>query len=179
MIEPEKVLGEKRRQLILNTLKNTDKPLPGRALGELANVSRQVIVSDITLLKAHNEPIMATSRGYVYLQRKNDSHKFTKTIVCSHTPEQTEQELTILVDNGVTVKDVRVEHPVYGDLNACIMVSNRTEVKEFITKVSAVNGVFLLKLSDGGVHIHTIEADSEQQIQAAENALREANFLIE
>ena len=32
------------------------------------------------------------------------------------TPEQTIEELNILVDNGVTVKDVKIEHPVYGDL---------------------------------------------------------------
>ena len=179
MKEPEKILGEKRRLLLVDVLKAASQPLPGRTLGELTNVSRQVIVSDITLLKARNEPIMATSRGYVYLHQASDSEKFEKTIACNHLPEQTEEELTILVDNGVTIKDVRIEHPVYGDLSACIMVTNRTEVKEFIQKISDVNGVFLLNLSTNGIHIHTLVADSEQQVNSAEAALRDAGILVE
>lgn len=179
MNEPEKILGEHRRTIIINTLKAANKPIPGRTLGELTKVSRQVIVSDITLLKARNEPIMATSRGYVYLEKDSSSGKFEKTIVCSHTPQQTEEELTIFVDNGVTVKDVRIEHPVYGDLSACIMVSNRAEVRDFIEKVSEVNGIFLLNLSEGGIHIHTVTAESQLHIQRAEIELRKLGMLVE
>lgn len=179
MNEPEKILGEQRRTIIINTLKAASHPIPGRKLGELAMVSRQVIVSDITLLKARNEPIIATSRGYVYLEKNSSKDKIEKTIVCSHTPQQTEEELTIFVDNGVTVKDVRIEHPVYGDLSACIMVSNRAEVREFLEKISEANGVFLLKLSEGGIHIHTVTAESELHIQRAEMELKKLGILVE
>ncbi|CAM3052428.1 transcription repressor NadR [Filibacter tadaridae] len=179
MTENEKVLGEERRQLLIATLKKATKALPGRELGELTNVSRQVIVSDITLLKARNEPIIATSQGYVYMHPQAVPERYEKTIVCRHTPGQAEEELNIFVDNGVTVKDVRIEHPVYGDLSASIMVSNRSDVKEFIHKVSEVNGVFLLKLTDGGIHLHTVIADNEQQIQNAEDALRKADILVD
>ena len=54
---------------------------------------------------------------------------YERTIACSHPPDRTEEELYILVDHGVTVKDVKMEHPVYGDLTASIQVSNREEVK--------------------------------------------------
>lgn len=63
----EKMLGKERRQFIVDTLRSSTEPLTGRALGEMTNVTRQVIVSDITLLKAKNEPIIATSQGYIYL----------------------------------------------------------------------------------------------------------------
>ena len=179
MNENEKILGDERRALIVKTLRAATKPMTGRELGEMTNVSRQVIVGDITLLKAKNEPIMATSQGYVYMHAQATPSKIEKTIVCQHTPEQTGEELNILVDHGITVKDVKIEHPVYGDLNASIMVSNRTEVKAFITKVREANAAFLSKLSEGGIHLHTLLADNEQQIQDAEIALRKAGILVE
>lgn len=175
----EKILGDERHQLVIETLKKAHKPIPGRELGDMMNVSRQVIVGDITLLKAKGEPIMATSRGYVYMHENGQQQTFEKVIVCRHTPEQTEEELNILVDHGVTVKDVKIEHAVYGDLSASIMVSNRNEVKAFIQNVKESNAVFLLNLTEGGIHLHTIEAPKEEDIIAAENALRTAGILVE
>lgn len=99
--------------------------------------------------------------------------------MCQHTPNQTEEELTIFVDHGVTVKDVRVEHPVYGDLTASIMVSNRMEVKEFITKVNAAKAVYLSALSEDHTHLHTVTAETTKQIDQAFEALRKAGILVE
>ena len=47
MNDNEKILGEERRELILETLRSSDKPITGKELGEMTNVSRQVIVGDI------------------------------------------------------------------------------------------------------------------------------------
>ncbi|WP_438318585.1 transcription repressor NadR [Sporosarcina sp. FA9] len=174
----EKILGDDRHQFIVSTLKNSDLPISGRELGLLTNVSRQIIVGDITLLKAKGEPIMATSRGYLYMHPFKEPNRIEKIIVCKHSPEQTEEELMMLVDYGITVKDVKVEHPVYGDLTASVMVSNRSEVVDFIKNIHQTNATFLLELTDG-IHSHTIIADSEQQIESAEKALRDAKILIE
>lgn len=174
----EKILGDERHQLLVSTLKKAEAPISGSKLGELTNVSRQVIVSDITLLKAKGEPIMATNRGYVYMHKQAGPQKCEKIIVCNHTSDQTEKELNILVDHGVTVKDVKIEHPVYGDLTASVMVSNRSEVKEFIANIQQTNATFLLELTEG-IHLHTILADSEQQITNAEEALKNAGILVE
>lgn len=179
MGEREKILGEERHRLLIDTLVNATKPIPGRTLGEMMNVSRQVIVGDITLLKAIGEPIMATSRGYVYMRPENSSEIHEKIIVCRHTPEQTEEELNILVDHGVTVKDVNIEHSVYGNLSATIMVSNRMEVKQFIENIQDANAEFLLKLTDCGIHSHTISANRLEDIEAAEKALKKAEILVE
>lgn len=174
----EKILGAERRHLLINTLKEAHEPIPGRELGEMTNVSRQVIVGDITLLKAKGEPIMATSRGYIYMPPQVEPKQIEKVIVCSHTPEQTAKELNILVDHGVTVKDVKIEHQVYGDLTASVMVSNRNEVKNFIENIQQTNASFLLELTEG-IHLHTIIANSEEEIANAEKALRKANILVE
>lgn len=179
MQNKEKILGEDRRTFLANTLKNATRPMTGRELGELTNVSRQVIVGDITLLKAKKEPIIATNQGYIYIHDTADSKQVEKTIVVNHLPEETEEELNILVDHGVTVKDVRIEHPVYGDFSASIMVSNRKEVKDFLQQINEANAIYLSKLAEGGIHLHTISADRLEQIELAEEALKKAGFLVE
>lgn len=173
-----KVLGEERLDLLIKTLKNATHPIPGRKLGEMVNVSRQIIVGDITLLKAKGEPIISTNRGYLYLAEKKPT-RIEKVIACRHTPEQTETELNILVDYGVTVEDVRIEHAVYGDLRASIMVSNRQEVKSFVSNIAQSTDDFLLQLTDCGTHLHLISAPSEENIREAEVALKQAGILVE
>lgn len=174
----EKVLGAERRHLLINTLKTAHAPIPGRELGEMTNVSRQVIVGDMTLLKAKGEPIMATNRGYIYIHPQVEPKQIEKIFVCSHTSEQTEEELNIFVDHGITVKDVKIEHQVYGDLTASVMVSNRNEVKNFLQNIQETNASFLLELTEG-IHLHTVIANSEEEITNAEDSLRKAGILVE
>ncbi|QED48775.1 transcription repressor NadR [Cytobacillus dafuensis] len=178
MKEQKKVLGEERRELLLQLLKEKGEPITGGDLATRANVSRQVIVGDITLLKAKGEPIIATSQGYMYLVQGSLANTIERTIASSHPPDRTEDELNLLVDHGVTVKDVRIEHPVYGDLTASVMVSNRKEVKEFIEKIKATKASYLSELTEG-IHLHTISAGSEQKLDEAVQALKRANFLVE
>jgi len=178
MKKGKKILGDDRRDFLLKVLKENDKPITGSELAKMANVSRQVIVGDITLLKAKDEPIIATNQGYLYLQEHTAKQQIEKTIACYHPPHKTEEELNIFVDNGVTVKDVRIEHPVYGDLTASIMVSNRNEVKKFIESIQRTNATYLLELT-GGIHLHTVSAKNSSHIEAAEKALKKANILID
>lgn len=143
------------------------------------NVSRQVIVQDITLLKAKGLPILSTSQGYV-LSESNIANSLpsSRVVVCRHTPEETEEELLLLVDYGVTVKDVEVKHPVYGQITSTVNVSNRKEVKQFIEKIKETKATYLLELTKG-IHIHTLEARSDEDIDDALEALAEAGFLYE
>ncbi|GIN87016.1 transcriptional regulator [Heyndrickxia sporothermodurans] len=177
MTEEKKLLGDSRREFLLNILMGSNEPITGGELANQAHVSRQVIVNDITLLKAKNEPIIATSQGYLYLKQSTKSNKIEKSIACFHTPEQAENELNLIVDHGVTVKDVKIEHPVYGDLTASIMVSNRREVKQFIDKIQNTNACYLSNLTQG-IHIHTLVAENEQQLQDVEVALKKAGYLV-
>ncbi|WP_028392072.1 transcription repressor NadR [Bacillus cihuensis] len=177
MTDRKKLLGEERREKLLSLLQTSAQPITGSALSKMTNVSRQVIVSDITLLKARNEPIVATSQGYIYLQTKKPiMHE--RTVACNHDPSLTEIELNLLVDLGIMVKDVKVEHPVYGDLTASIMVTNRKEVQQFLEKVTKTKAAYLSELTNG-IHLHTIAASSEELLNEAEAALKKANILID
>ncbi|CDQ41088.1 MULTISPECIES: transcription repressor NadR [Virgibacillus] len=173
----QKLLGEERRKAILDLLRKEDKPIKGGQLAELTNVSRQVIVNDITLLKAKNEPIMATSQGYLYISHSAPAGA-ERIVACQHPPMRTEEELNLLVDHGLTVKDVTIEHSVYGDLTASIMVANRVEVANFIEKITSTGASYLSELTEG-VHLHTLVGVNENQLDKAEEALKKAGFLIQ
>ncbi|RFU60698.1 transcription repressor NadR [Bacillus sp. V59.32b] len=172
----KKLLGDDRRAQLLHILKTSGKPVTGTELARIANVSRQVIVGDITLLKAKHEPIVATAQGYMYFHT-SATQSSERIVACLHGPERTEEELNLLVDLGITVKDVTIEHPVYGDLTASIRVSSRKEVKQFLDKIAATNAAFLSELTDG-IHLHTLIAPSEELLDEAEDALSKAGLLV-
>ncbi|WP_174612842.1 transcription repressor NadR [Virgibacillus ihumii] len=178
MGEETKILGEKRRNLILTWLKENTKPLSGTVLAKKTNVSRQVIVQDVSLLKAKGEPIIATARGYVYAAENNQSAKCTRIIAVNHRLEDTGLELNTLVDHGITVKNVMVEHPIYGDLTGSLMIKSRMDVDAFLHELKQTEASLLSKLTDG-VHLHTIEADTEEQLDKACQVLRNEGILLE
>lgn len=174
----EKMSSARRQELIINSLKESAQPISGREFSSKTNVSRQVIVQDVSILKAKNEPIIATSQGYIYLNKEADENVKRQIIAVKHTPEQTRKELNIIVDHGVTVKDVKVEHAVYGDLTASVLVSNRAEVAQFVKKIEEANATYLLSLTDG-IHLHTLEADSLDKIEAACRDLSKVGIILD
>lgn len=56
--------SEKRREYIMNALKQTDRPISASKLAKELSVSRQIIVGDVALLRASGEKVLATPRGY-------------------------------------------------------------------------------------------------------------------
>ncbi|GIO27882.1 transcription repressor NadR [Ornithinibacillus bavariensis] len=176
--ETNKILGENRRKLILSWLKEESEPLTGKEISERTNVSRQVIVQDISLLKATGEPIIATARGYIYLRENNYEQHASRVIVVKHTAEQTAEELYILVDHGVVIRNVMVEHPIYGDITGSLMLKNRKDVNTFLDELNNTGASLLSQLTEG-VHLHTIEAENELILDEACEALRIAGILLE
>jgi transcriptional regulator of NAD metabolism len=57
--------GEIRRAKIENILKSSAVPVPGVTLAKNLDVSRQIIVSDIALLRANGLTILSTNKGVV------------------------------------------------------------------------------------------------------------------
>jgi uncharacterized protein len=174
----KKLLGEERRQQLLELLKTATEPIKGTELAKKVGVSRQVIVGDITLLKARNEPILATSLGYLYMGKPSASHAVERQIACIHSPEDAREELYTMVDAGAVVKNVTVEHPVYGELTASIMVANRHEVDLFLTRVEETGASYLSELT-GGIHLHLIAASSNEYLDAAIEAMRAKGFMAD
>ena len=59
-----------RRQAILDRLRTADRPVSASLLAAEQNVSRQIIVGDIAILRAGGAEISATPRGYVLPQEE-------------------------------------------------------------------------------------------------------------
>lgn len=172
------MFGEERRRVLVAWLKEAYQPLSGKKLAEKVNVSRQVIVQDMSLLKAAGETIVATSRGYVYWNEVKETDGYTTVIAVCHDTANTADELYTLVDLGVFVKNVMVEHPIYGDITGSLMLRSRRDVDIFLHGLESKEASLLLRLT-AGVHLHTIEADTEEQIEEAKTALRTAGYLLE
>ncbi len=164
-----------RKDKILEILRESQGPVKGTDLGEEFQVSRQVIVQDIAILRAEGENIVATNRGYLI---PTDKLSLRKTIVCQHSSlEEIKDELEIVVDNGGRVKDVIVDHPVYGEIRTPLEIRSRKDIKSFISELVGKEGEPLSSLTDG-VHMHTIEIDNLEDFREIERGLLEKKYLI-
>ena len=72
------------------------------------------------------------------------------------------------MDYGGVVKDVIVDHPIYGELRTSLEISNRKDVIDFIEDLIESQAEPLSSLTDG-VHIHTVEFENEEGQPIKEN----------
>ncbi len=182
--------GEERRNELLNTIREADAPISGAALAKKYQVSRQVIVQDMALLRAAHHEIYATPRGYVFLpsqpehQENVQTQEHAETTVhvreyrVSHTDEQIEDELNTIVDMGGKVIDVIVKHEVYGTIRADLPLQCRRHVQEFLEEIRTGRSKPLKNLAPGAVHYHNVEADSEKTLDLIEQELEKKGYLV-
>ncbi len=167
--------AETRRKRILEILRKSSDPVSASRLAGIFSVSRQIIVGDVALLRASGTDITATPRGYVLT---GHSEGVLHRIPCRHSAEEMKKELQIMVDNGCLVRDVIVEHPVYGELAGQLNVSTRHDVEEFMILVRLKDASPLSDLT-GGIHLHTVLFPDEETYLRVLGELREAGFLFE
>ena len=165
--------GEERRSALMDILRASVGPVSATALAEHLGVSRQIIVGDVALLRAGGENIAATPRGYICTR---ETCALRRTVACSHSAEQTGDELRIFVDNGGTVVDVIVEHPVYGQLVGALDLRSRYDVEEFLRRSA---GAAPLSSLTEGLHLHTLLCPDAAALARVKNQLREQGFLFE
>ncbi|MDQ0189171.1 transcription repressor NadR [Alicyclobacillus cycloheptanicus] len=159
-----------RQQQLLNLLQSQREALTGTDLASICKVTRQVVVHDIAILRAAGHNILSTPRGYV-MASDAAAHRPTRILAVCHPPELTEAELTTLVDYGIAVRDVIIEHPLYGELHGNLHLASRKDVECFIQQVQASSAGLLSSLTDGH-HLHTIEYTSESRLTEAIAQLR-------
>ena len=167
--------AEQRRQAILNLLKTETGPVSAGLLAARFSVSRQIIVGDIALLRAAGEDISATPRGYVIRQSPAG---LVRQVACRHDAGEMESELNAMVDQGCTVLDVIVDHPIYGQLTGPLQLSSRYDVAQFIARCAQADARPLSDLTEG-IHLHTLSCPSEDAFRRVRTALREMGVLLE
>ena len=168
--------SNERREKLLQILKKSDKPVKGSELSAELQVSRQVVVKDIALLRASGLEIIATSNGYIVL----DSVKNEFKIKCKNhnSDDELYDELQTIIDLGGKVKDVIVEHPTYGVLKADLNVATNRDLRNFMQK-AATNEFKQLSVLSPDYHIHTIEVDNDEIFEEIQTELKLKNILFE
>lgn len=163
-----------RREQIIKIITENKTPVSGNTLSQRLEVSRQVIVQDIALLKAEGHEILSTNKGYVISKPRNTS--CTRVFKVHHTDEQTEDELTAIVDMGGTVVDVFVWHKVYGKIQAELNISSRRNVVQCMDGLNSGKSTPLKNITSG-YHYHTVSADSEETLDLIEQVLADRHYL--
>ncbi|MCD7839775.1 MAG: transcription repressor NadR [Erysipelotrichaceae bacterium] len=163
-----------RKEEIIKVISKSEKPISASKLASQFGVSRQIIVGDIALLRAKGYKITATPRGYIL---DNKQLQNTYTIAVKHTSNQMGDEMYTIVDLGGYIIDVIVEHPVYGQLIGDLHISSRYDVDQFLKKIKKNNASPLSQLTHG-IHLHTLQCNSDEGYHRIEKALDEKGYLL-
>lgn len=165
--------GSERRTDIVRQIRRTEQPVSAKSLASRYHVSRQVIVQDIALIRAAGYDILSTNRGYLLSAPKTAERIFK----VQHTDEQLFEELCAIVDLGGTVKNVMVNHRVYGHLEAELNISSRRGAEVFLKDIESGKSSPLKNITSN-YHYHRVTADSEETLDLIEEDLGKRGFLV-
>lgn len=164
-----------RRREIKKLLLNSKEPVTGQELAGIYEVTRQVIVRDIAIMRAEGLDIISTPKGYMVI--KDDKKNLRTVIAVNHSREDMEEELKIIVKYGAIVEDVIVEHPLYGEMRGMLMLKSMFDVENFYNRFKDYSVEPLSALTNG-VHLHTIICESKAMINSITKELSEKGFLV-
>lgn len=168
------ITGSERRNAILDCIKTSAAPISGTTLARTYEVSRQVVVQDIALIRAAGHDIISTNRGYIL----NAPHKESKIFKVNHTDEELESELCSIVDLGGTVVNVMINHRVYGHMEAVLNINSRRRVMEFMEDIRSGKSSPLKNITSN-YHYHKVEADNAETLDLIKDMLSRKGYLIE
>lgn len=168
--------AKERRRVLLEKLRGAKEPLTGTWLAKELGVSRQVIVGDFAILRAAGNVVYATPQGYIVPQVEN-TKTIKATLACKHGRDGLEQELAIIIDHGGKVLDVIVEHSLYGELKANLMLASRHQLAEFLHNLDDSKAEQLSSIT-AGVHLHTIEVPNEEVLSNIKEELKLKGILM-
>lgn len=169
--------GEERRMKILCKLQEADTPLSGTALAKAFHVSRQIIVQDIALMRAENNGILSTNKGYLLRSKKNENTQPKRVFFVKHETEQVMDEFMTILELGGKILDVAVEHEIYGQICVDLLIETEADAVEFCSKLTTCRDNPLKVLTDD-CHYHTVCARSDKLLDFIETELRRKGYLL-
>lgn len=167
-----------RREALLAYLADKNSPVSGTELSRKFGVSRQVIVQDIALLRAENRNILSTNKGYSLFKSPVSRGGYTAVLKVNHTMEQTMEEMSTILDYGGCMLDVFVDHDLYGQIRADLVINDQTDAEEFCEKM-AHSSSKPLKVLTGDCHYHTVKVPSEKALGLIKKELAEKGILMD
>ena len=161
-----------RQKKILKILQDSEVPVTAKDLAACFKISRQVIVQDIAVIRAATAGIISTCRGYT-MEKANG---FTREFKVCHTDELTARELNLIVDCGGTVRNVSINHRVYGRITVDMDIRSRQDVEDLL-KLLHTGKSTLLANAAAGYHYHVVEAATKERLDMIGERLKEANLI--
>lgn len=168
--------GDDRRKQIIAILSKSDKPLSGDALASMLNVSRQIVVQDIALLRSSGVAIFSTNRGY--LIEKTETNEACRVYKVKHSDEESIDEMQLIVDLGGHLTDVFVYHRVYGVIRGDLNIKSRLDVRKYMESIESGKSTYLKNITSG-YHYHTVVAESEEILDIIQEELSKKGYLAQ
>lgn len=168
--------NQQRREKILEILRNSTGPITGDQLAKDLDVSRQVIVLDMALLRSAGNAIVSTRRGY-----QINGRSLTASFDCRYKEVDTDaavEEMNAVVDNGGMIASVTVLPDFCGPIQAYLNLKNRRDVKQYFENFRKYQVPLIANLSRG-YHTLTVAADSQEELEAIREGLQELGCLVE
>ena len=169
------MIANKRREAIVELLLKEKAPIKGVDLATKFNVTRQIIVKDIAILRAKGNNIIATPDGYMF---NDDSGSRVKSIIAvNHSKAEMIKELEIVIKYGGIIEDVIVEHPIYGEIKGLLMIKNLNDWNRFRESFELSESTPLSSLTNG-VHLHTVSVDTKENMELIKKELKEKGLTL-
>lgn len=170
--------NQMRREKLYEILENADRPITGIELSKALDVTRQIIVGDVAILRSSGKPILSTARGY-QLQGPAEERGCDRSLhCCSRTmdEDELEAELNAVVDNGGIVRGLTLSHEVYGIIHIDMNIYSRRDVRQYVDKLRASNAPLIVTLTNG-VHTLKVETRVDEEMNAVQEGLQELGIL--
>lgn len=187
--------AEARRASLLDALRSANAPVSGGQLANTLNVSRQIIVQDIALLREAGANIVATTKGYVLADAAQTAAQNAtqtmaqnaeqpaavldepaRTFKLHHEVEQTREELQTIIALGGRVRNVSISHRAYGRITAPLEIADQADIERFINDIESGKSS-PLSTATSGYHYHLVSAPSNEALEAIGRALADKGFL--
>lgn len=187
--------SEARRASLLDALRSANVPVSGGQLANTLNVSRQIIVQDIALLREAGASIVATTKGYVLADAAQTAAQNAtqtmaqnaeqpavhldepaRTFKLHHEVEQTRDELQTIIALGGRVHNVSISHRAYGRITAPLEIADQADIERFINDIESGKSS-PLSTATSGYHYHLVSAPSTEALEAIGRALADKGFL--
>lgn len=167
-----------RRQQLIAQLEQSTSPITATQLATQYQVTRQIIVSDIALLRAAGHDILATTRGYLLSQHAtSNTPRYRAKIAFQHNTAEMTSEMRTIVAHGGHIETLEVEHPVYGMITVDLNIQTLYELEVFLAQFHQQQ-IELLSSLTKGIHLHQISCDNKQQFDDMMQALKLLNILL-
>lgn len=167
--------ASKRRESIVELLLIEKAPIKGVDLATKFNVTRQIIVKDIAILRAKGSNIIATPDGYMF--NDDNGSRVRSIIAVNHHKDDMIKELEIVIKYGGIIEDVIVEHPLYGEIKGLLMIKNLNDLNRFKKSFDLSESTPLSSLTNG-VHLHTISVDTKENMEFIKEELKENGLIL-